>query len=182
MDLLPRGWLLAITTEQAREYPRAIFRTLIFSLKSPFPAQLFTSPGWASALSCGPGSESLKGLGHKVSSAQEKDMPVAALEGSQGVYCPIFFLDPSRDCVILKDSFNAEIVADRAAVRPPHGLYFLSRSHPHIGVSITPKVTKSRQIISGTVYIGYLAISTRAGARAGQRERIQGAGNSRRRQ
>jgi hypothetical protein len=94
----------------------------------------------------------VKRLRYKVSSPQEKDMPVAALEGSQGVYRPICFLDPSRDCIILQDSFNPEIVADRAAVRPPHGLYFLSRSDSHIGVRITPKLTKSRQIISGTVY------------------------------
>jgi hypothetical protein len=72
-------------------------------------------------------------------------MPVAALEGSQGVYRPVFFLDPSRDCIILQDSLNPEIVADRAAVRPPHGLYFLSRSQLHTGVSITPKLVKSRQ-------------------------------------
>ena len=103
------------------------------------------------ALFCGPGSENVKRLRHKVSSPQEKDMPIAALERSQRVYRPIFFLDPSCDCIILQDSFNPEIVADRAAVRPPHGLYFLSRS-PHIGVSIIPKLTKSRQIISGTVY------------------------------
>jgi hypothetical protein len=88
-------------------------------------------------------------------------MPVAALEGSQGVYRPVFFLDPSRDCIILQDSFNPEIVADRAAVRPPHGLNFLPRSHSYTGVSITPKLMKSRQIISGTVYSKYLAISTR---------------------
>jgi hypothetical protein len=90
-----------------------------------------TSPGRAFALSGGPHSESLQGLRHEVSSAQEKDMPFAALEGIQGVYRrPIFFLNPSRDCIILQDSFNAEIVADWAAVRPPHGLYFLSRSQP----------------------------------------------------
>jgi hypothetical protein len=80
-------------------------------------------------------------------------MPLAAFEGSQGVYRPIFFLDPGRNRIILQDSFNAEIVADGAAVRPPHGLLLHFPTHPTIGVSITPKLTKSRQIISGQGYI-----------------------------
>ena len=54
-------------------------------------------------------------------------MPVAALESSERVYLPIFSLDRSGDRIILKDSLNTDIVADRTAMWPLHVIHLLRR-------------------------------------------------------
>jgi len=78
-------------------------------------------------------------------------MPISAFEGSQGIHRPIFFLDLSRDCIFLQDSFNTEIVADRAAVRPSHGLSFPFSTTPHNSGEHDPEVNKVKVKYVGLV-------------------------------
>jgi hypothetical protein len=78
-------------------------------------------------------------------------MPISAFEGSQGIHRPIFFLDLSRDCIFLQDSFNTEIVADGAAVRPPHAFSFPFPTTPHNSGEHSPEVNKVKGKYVGLV-------------------------------
>ena len=67
-------------------------------------------------------------FGKKVLLAKEEDVPVGTLESYQRLYLALFSIDLRCDWVTVKCSVYTEVIAQRAAMRLPHGGTCLSRS------------------------------------------------------